>query len=654
MAAPLPCLARQLLYSGRTDMNAISISAPLQSEATAIAAPGLNSVFSVKPDKATPDFAQTVRDAVAKTNTPAHTSTDSGSNPKSGSSKAARPTKPRSEPQSKPAAHIENVQATSFSYIFAAPAEPTPEIATNPSGAPKEFASTAALNGTGAGTPSQVQAGIQSTSDASGSGSQSAAGSSDSNSTQGVPDTRAVQLGNEAADETIPGSIEAVAGNVPAIISAPPNGPAKQLDTKWQAFATVPTALATNNSELDGESIVQGHASQSDGSNASGAASDKKSADDASVTTISDANQPGNHPSISNVLNLPANLAAGANSASQAPPKSSVAEAVPSRSKLTDAAKPPSTNSSSEAPKANSQPSSVQPSSVDLSQPLNLDLRRPDPALVSLNWRWAAEPAKPSSNTTLESNARDSNGDATQQQNGDPNDASRSGGNSMPSISSISVERHSTGPVGTTNPDAGAEANSVLTTAAAPAMTTGANAIAVTASPRDSVAATQPQAAPMPLPSASQLRSADLPETQYVNVSSLVEGIARGEMHLSMQTERLGAVELHTSVHGDQVGAIIAVEKHDMQSLLNNALPQLHQALSDKNLLLQQVTIQHGLSDAAAQGSASHSKQDSGNRQSGYGSTNGSGSSGSSATGGSSTKGEAGIYDLRGRLSVRV
>jgi hypothetical protein len=632
-------------------MSAISISAPSRSAGTVIAAPGLNSVFSVKPDKATPDFAQTVRDAVAKTNTPAHTSTDSGANPKSDSPKVARPAKTHGEQQSKPAAHIENAQATSFSYIFAAPAELTQEIATSPSGASQELASNAALNGTGGDTARQVQAGPQPTAGVSSNGSQSAAGTSDSNSAQGTPDLGVAQLGNEAADETVPDSIGAVAGDLPAIVSAPPNGPAKQLDTKWQALGPVPTDPAVDSSELAGEGIVQGQASQSNGPNASGGASDKKSADDASVTTISDATQTGNHASILNAVNL----AAGANSPLQALPKSSVAaQAVTSRPKLVDAPKSASTNSSSEAPKANSQPASAQPPSVDLSQPLNLDLRRPDPGMVSLNWRWAAEPARPSGNTTLESNARSTNGDANQQQSGDPSDASRSGGDSTPSISSISVERHTAGAIGTTNLDAGAEANSVSTAPVAPVMTAGANAITATASQRDSAAATQPQTPPMPLPSASQLRSADLPETQYVNVSSLVEGIARGEMHLSMQTERLGAVELHTSVHGDQVGATIAVEKHDMQSLLSNALPQLHQALSDKNLVLQQVTIQHGLSDAAAQGSESNSKQDSGNRQSGYGSANGSGSSGNTAAGSSSTKGGAGIYDLRGRLSVHV
>jgi flagellar hook-length control protein FliK len=152
-----------------------------------------------------------------------------------------------------------------------------------------------------------------------------------------------------------------------------------------------------------------------------------------------------------------------------------------------------------------------------------------------------------------------------------------------------------------------------------------------------------------------QTRSADPPETHFVNMPPALDGSMRGGLRVSLQTDGLGAVELHTHVHGDAVGATIAVEKHDAQVLLGNALPQLQQALSDKNLRLEQVTIQHGLQGNGAQDSGPQSKQQSWDSRSGAGSSTGTGNRVNRAgVEGTTLSNEPDIFDARGRLSVRV
>ena len=136
-----------------------------------------------------------------------------------------------------------------------------------------------------------------------------------------------------------------------------------------------------------------------------------------------------------------------------------------------------------------------------------------------------------------------------------------------------------------------------------------------------------------------------------------LDSIERGEIHVSLQNEALGTVELRARVHGENVAASITVEKHDTQLMLSNALPNLHQALSDRSLRLEHITVKQGLSDMSAQ--TSHSNQDgrsspSRSESSTVRVTSGGGSAGGSAFFGAGFSGETGVFDTDGRLNVRA
>ena len=76
--------------------------------------------------------------------------------------------------------------------------------------------------------------------------------------------------------------------------------------------------------------------------------------------------------------------------------------------------------------------------------------------------------------------------------------------------------------------------------------------------------------------------------------SHLVGKLGQSEMNIAMQGDALGAVQVHTHVSGDQVGAAITVERHDVHTLLINDLPALHQAFSDRQLRLENVSLSQG------------------------------------------------------------
>lgn len=66
---------------------------------------------------------------------------------------------------------------------------------------------------------------------------------------------------------------------------------------------------------------------------------------------------------------------------------------------------------------------------------------------------------------------------------------------------------------------------------------------------------------------------------------------AQSEIHLAMQADKLGAVELHARVTGEQVGAAIIVEKKEAHAALAVELPLLQQALAEKNLRVEHVWL---------------------------------------------------------------
>jgi len=158
-------------------------------------------------------------------------------------------------------------------------------------------------------------------------------------------------------------------------------------------------------------------------------------------------------------------------------------------------------------------------------------------------------------------------------------------------------------------------------------------------------------ALPAPAPQ-SPFHTPDGVASQFVNSAKLVESATNSEMRVSMQTDNLGTVELRARVAGDQVGAAIMVEKRDAHSALAIELPALQQALSDKQLRVEQVFLFHGSFSSTAGGSGSPAQQGQRGLHSAPQAVWSAGAVSMPFFGASSE--QSGIFDSQGRLSVRA
>jgi len=84
------------------------------------------------------------------------------------------------------------------------------------------------------------------------------------------------------------------------------------------------------------------------------------------------------------------------------------------------------------------------------------------------------------------------------------------------------------------------------------------------------------------------LPGADISQAHLLGTSGAAE------MRISVNTETLGPIELRATSEKDRIGAVIAAAKPETQELLNSELPTLHQALSERNLQVQQLTVSQG------------------------------------------------------------
>jgi len=100
---------------------------------------------------------------------------------------------------------------------------------------------------------------------------------------------------------------------------------------------------------------------------------------------------------------------------------------------------------------------------------------------------------------------------------------------------------------------------------------------------------------PEPLPAPSEGAS-------VVNSAHIVVQPGQTEIRIEMQAESLGGVELRAHIAGDQIGASISVEHHDAQIALTTDLPALHNALAEKNLRLESLTVSQGSFSALSGG----------------------------------------------------
>ncbi len=108
----------------------------------------------------------------------------------------------------------------------------------------------------------------------------------------------------------------------------------------------------------------------------------------------------------------------------------------------------------------------------------------------------------------------------------------------------------------------------------------------------------------MPLPFAEAARPADA-----VKASEIYQRVDGSEMHVAMQTDLLGAVDLRATMHQSGLTATISVQRSDVQSVLSSELPALQHALSDRNLHVEQISILNNSVNERAGGSGTAPQQ---------------------------------------------
>ena len=79
-----------------------------------------------------------------------------------------------------------------------------------------------------------------------------------------------------------------------------------------------------------------------------------------------------------------------------------------------------------------------------------------------------------------------------------------------------------------------------------------------------------------------------------VQMAQMVTKAAQSEMRIGMNTSAFGSVEVHTTVHANEVGVVIGSEKGDLHALLANEIPGIANSLQQQNLRLSQVNFQQG------------------------------------------------------------
>jgi len=139
------------------------------------------------------------------------------------------------------------------------------------------------------------------------------------------------------------------------------------------------------------------------------------------------------------------------------------------------------------------------------------------------------------------------------------------------------------------NASAGTSQSAHLAAAEAAAAQSGAFASASTKSPQaNSPAADSPQSSAPMLPSLPRSLSDVSQATQ------LYQRVAGAEMHIAMDTDLLGSIDLRAMVHQGSLSATIGVQRADVQTLLVNELPALQHSLAERNLQVAQISVLAG------------------------------------------------------------
>jgi hypothetical protein len=99
-----------------------------------------------------------------------------------------------------------------------------------------------------------------------------------------------------------------------------------------------------------------------------------------------------------------------------------------------------------------------------------------------------------------------------------------------------------------------------------------------------------------PTPSAQPEQLPTLPRSlnDVSQASQLYQRVGGAEMHIAMDTDLLGSIDLRAVVHQGSLSATIGVQRADVQTLLVNELPALQHSLAEKNLQVGQILVTSG------------------------------------------------------------
>lgn len=79
-----------------------------------------------------------------------------------------------------------------------------------------------------------------------------------------------------------------------------------------------------------------------------------------------------------------------------------------------------------------------------------------------------------------------------------------------------------------------------------------------------------------------------------VKASDLYQRVGGAEMHISMDTDLLGSIDVRAVVHQSTLTATIGVSRADVQTLLANELPALQHSLSEQSLNVHEISVMSG------------------------------------------------------------
>jgi flagellar hook-length control protein FliK len=218
------------------------------------------------------------------------------------------------------------------------------------------------------------------------------------------------------------------------------------------------------------------------------------------------------------------------------------------------------------------------------------DAVHPQVANIAPSVPSAEAPAKPPSKDA-------SNGSQANDSNTKPDHAANSGAGhteAKGSVQSLETSGANSGSTHATSTDS--------TIVAAAMRTPGEPHVAnVDTKPGSSSASTPGQGQALPAPAGA--------EQNVVSSAHLLDRAGQTEIRIEMQGDSLGGVELRAHISGNDVGASIAVEHHDVQAMLANDLPALHSALIEKNLRVDYLSVSQGMPGSLSGGPGSDAGQ---------------------------------------------